>query len=237
MTNNIDAPPKPKEKPKKKSPQHAASPKKAEPSTKAQPAVVKSRKTIEYERVINLIRSGYKVLVILRGVPGSGKSRLAVGITDVTLGPGNNSHHILSTDDFFVQQRGYVYDPSKLQEAHGWNHRRAFQAMSRGMSPVIIDNTNTQMWEMKPYAMMATDYGYIIEILEPDTWWVFNDKELAKRNSHGVPRAKIRDMLDRYDKNVTTQKLLCAYNLSYKFQKPPPPVVNNGFVPFRYVGG
>ncbi|EFA12880.1 NEDD4-binding protein 2 isoform X2 [Tribolium castaneum] len=223
MSNNIADQPSKKKQPKN-------SPKKTDP-----PRVIKSKKSQELERVINNIRQGYKVLVILRGLPGSGKSQLAVGITDVTLGPGNNSPHILSTDDYFIQNGRYVFDPNRLQEAHEWNHRRAFQAMSRGLSPVIIDNTNTQMWEMKPYAMMATDYGYLIEILEPDTWWCFNDKELARRNSHGVPRNKIKDMLDRYDKNITTQKLLCAYSLTYKFQKPPqfrliPPIVRqNGY--------
>ncbi|RZC35493.1 NEDD4-binding protein 2 [Asbolus verrucosus] len=242
MTNRIEGQPtkkKEKNKVKKASPQHTT-PKKTEPnpSPRSQPSpnivVNKSKKTLDLERVVKNIRQGYKVLVILRGLPGSGKSRLAVAITDVALGPGNNSNHILSTDDFFVQQRGYLFDPQRLQEAHEWNHRRAFQAMSRGFSPVIIDNTNTQMWEMKPYAMMATDYGYMIEILEPDTWWCFNEKELAKRNVHGVPRAKIKDMLERYERNVTPQKLLCAYNLVYKFQKPPqlrlfPPIIQSGF--------
>lgn len=237
MSNNVvDQPLKKRNKPPKKSPTN--SPKKQEP-----PRVIKSKKSQDLERVVNNIRQGYKILIILRGLPGSGKSHLAVGLTDVTLGPGNNSQHILSTDDYFIQNRRYVFDPSKLQEAHEWNHRRAFQAMSRGLSPVIIDNTNTQMWEMKPYAMMATDYGYMIEILEPDTWWCFNDKELARRNSHGVPRAKIKDMLDRYDKNVTTQKLLCAYSLNYKFQKPPqfrlfPPIVRqNGYAYPRVQNG
>jgi predicted kinase len=240
MTNNIDEQPfKKKEKPKpKKSPQHNTQPAKRPQNLTLRPQPspnkTKSRKTLELERVINNIRKGYKVLVLLRGLPGSGKSRLAVVITDVTLGPGTNSHHILSTDDFWVQTGRYVFDSSRLQEAHGWNHSRAFQAMSRGLSPVIIDNTNTQMWEMKPYAMMATDYGYIIEIVEPDTWWCFNDKELAKRNTHNVPRATIKDMLERYEKNVTPHKLLCAYNLGYKFQRPPqlrlfPPIIHNVF--------
>ncbi|XP_044262749.1 NEDD4-binding protein 2-like [Tribolium madens] len=236
MSNNIvDQPAKKKPKPKK-SPTHT--PKKSEPTR-----VIKSKKSQELERVVNNIRQGYKVLVILRGLPGSGKSHLGVVITDVTLGPGNNSQHILSTDDYFIQNRKYVFDPSRLQEAHEWNHRRAFQAMSRGLSPVIVDNTNTQMWEMKPYAMMATDYGYMIEILEPDTWWCFNDKELARRNTHGVPRAKIKDMLDRYERNVTTQKLLCAYSLTYKFQKPPqfrliPPIMRqNGYTVPRIQNG
>ncbi|KAJ8929919.1 hypothetical protein NQ314_017353 [Rhamnusium bicolor] len=181
-----------------------------------------SKKASDIDRAIKYIQKGYKVLIIMRGVPGCGKSYLAKNILQSTVGFNSNSKlHILSSDDFFCQNGVYKFDSNKLQDAHGWNHNRAFQALSRGFSPVIIDNTNTQMWEMKPYAMMATDYGYIIEILEPDTHWCFNDKELAKRNSHCVPRATIKDMIDRYDKNITPQKLLSAYNLTYRLQKPP----------------
>lgn len=183
-----------------------------------------SKRSLDFERCVSNINKGYKVLIILRGLPGSGKSTLAKKVLEHTVGYDTNHHlHILSTDDYFCQNaRGtFEYDVRKLGDAHNWNQNRAFQATSRGFSPVIIDNTNTQMWEMKPYATMATDYGYILEILEPDTHWCFNDKELTKRNTHGVPRSKIKDYLDRYEKNITAKKLLTAYNLYYTFQKTP----------------
>lgn len=183
----------------------------------------KSRKAEEIDRVINEIIPGYKVLILLRGLPGSGKSTLAKSILERTIGynPETVRKHILSTDDFFVRKGVYDYQPQKISEAHGWNHQRAFNVMSKGCSPVIIDNTNTQMWEMKPYASMATDFGYILEILEPDTHWCYNERELEKRNTHGVPKKSIQSMLDRYEKNVTPLKLLTAYGFQYKLQKPP----------------
>ncbi|CAH1963045.1 unnamed protein product [Acanthoscelides obtectus] len=184
----------------------------------------KSRKASDIERTISYIQQNFKVLVLMRGLPGSGKSTLAKKILESTIGyDETRTVHLLSTDDYFRTNKlgVYNYDATKIESAHGWNQNRAFQSMSRGFSPVIIDNTNVQMWEMKPYATMATDYGYIIEILEADTHWCFDDKELSKRNTHGVPRAKIRDMLERYDKNITARKLLSAYNLYYKLQKPP----------------
>lgn len=182
----------------------------------------KSKKTLEIERVINLVNQGYKVLILMRGLPGSGKSTLAKYILENTIGYKNTyDKHILSTDDFFTKNGVYQHDKSQLPEAHGYNHQRAFSVMCKGFSPVIIDNTNTQMWEMKPYAMMATDYGYILEILEPDTHWCFNEKELEKRNKHGVSKVVIKNMLDRYEKNVTSMKLLTAYDCKYKLQKPP----------------
>lgn len=38
----------------------------------------------------------------------------------------------------------------------------AKQAINQGRSPVIIDNTNTQAWEMKPYVeMVSMRYGRV----------------------------------------------------------------------------
>ncbi|CAG9863796.1 unnamed protein product [Phyllotreta striolata] len=184
----------------------------------------KTKKQTDIEAAINQINKNYKVLVILRGLPGSGKSTLASIILQNTIGyDSNHGLHIFSTDDYFCQnpRRIFMYDSRKIEEAHNWNQRRAFSSMSKGFSPVIIDNTNTQMWEMKPYANMATDFGYILCILEPDTHWCFNDRELSKRNTHNVPKDKIRTMSERYEKNITARKLLSAYNLDYKLQKPP----------------
>ncbi|XP_052568771.1 NEDD4-binding protein 2-like 2 isoform X4 [Peromyscus californicus insignis] len=75
----------------------------------------------------------------------------------------------------------------------------AKQAIDQGRSPVIIDNTNTQAWEMKPYVEMAIGKGYRVEFHEPETWWKFDPEELEKRNKHGVSRKKIAQMLDRYE--------------------------------------
>ncbi|XP_078355373.1 NEDD4-binding protein 2-like 1 [Oculina patagonica] len=74
----------------------------------------------------------------------------------------------------------YEFDVSLLGEAHGWNQQRAKSALEKLQSPVIIDNTNTQAWEMKPYVSMALKYGYQIKFVEPDTSWKWNVKELAR---------------------------------------------------------
>ena len=50
--------------------------------------------------------------------------------------------------------------------------------------------------------------GYMVEIVEPTTPWRFNPSELARRNSHGVPRDKIEKMLERYEHGVTVDSIL-----------------------------
>uniref|UniRef100_A0A670I0X7 NEDD4 binding protein 2 like 2 n=2 Tax=Podarcis muralis TaxID=64176 RepID=A0A670I0X7_PODMU len=117
-----------------------------------------------------------KLLLILRGLPGSGKTTLS----RILLGQSRDGI-IFSTDEYFRQNNGcWSYNVGQLGAAHDWNQKRARQAMDQGRSPIIIDNTNTQAWEMKPYVEAALEKGYRIEFHEPDTWWKFDPEELEK---------------------------------------------------------
>ncbi|XP_053886011.1 NEDD4-binding protein 2 isoform X1 [Malaclemys terrapin pileata] len=144
-----------------------------------------------------------QVLVLLRGVPGSGKSFLAR-----TLLEDNPSGIILSTDDYFYKNGQYQYDANCLGEAHEWNRKQAKEAFEKRISPIIIDNTNIQAWEMKPYVALSQQYKYKVMFREPDTWWKFKPKELERRNIHGVSKEKIKRMLDRYERCLTVNSIL-----------------------------
>ncbi|NXR34206.1 N4BP2 protein, partial [Zosterops hypoxanthus] len=144
-----------------------------------------------------------QVLVLLRGVPGSGKSYLARNLLE-----DNPGGIILSTDDYFYKHGQYHYDPDCLGEAHDWNRKRAKEAFERRISPIIIDNTNIQAWEMKPYVTLAQEFKYKVMFREPDTWWKFKPKELERRNIHGVCKEKIKRMLERYERCLTVRSIL-----------------------------
>lgn len=147
-----------------------------------------------------------KILYILRGPSGSGKSTLAkkMGI----------SGHILSTDDFWMQNGKYTFDPKKLGEAHEWNQERANKYMREGISPLIIDNTNIEAWEMKPYVMAAKEYGYEIKLVPVE---IKNTaEELAARNVHNVPLHAINKMISRYNPNVTVEDIIKSEKPTYK---------------------
>ncbi|XP_054681713.1 NEDD4-binding protein 2-like 2 isoform X3 [Grus americana] len=129
---------------------------------------------------------------------------------------------IFSTDDYFRQQDGYTYSAAQLGDAHDWNQKRAKQAMEQGKSPVIIDNTNTQAWEMKPYVEVALEKGYRVEFHEPDTWWKFDPEELEKRNKHGVTREKIAQMLERYEYQISIPIVMNSVVPPHKNTQRPP---------------
>ncbi|XP_054066119.1 uncharacterized protein LOC128913098 isoform X2 [Rissa tridactyla] len=158
-----------------------------------------------------------KWLLILRGLPGSGKSTLS----RILLGQSRDGM-VFSTDDYFRQQDGYTYNAAQLGDAHEWNQKRAKQAMEQGKSPVIIDNTNTQAWEMKPYVEVALEKGYRVEFHEPDTWWKFDPEELEKRNKHGVTREKIAQMLERYEFQISVPIVMNSVVPPHKNSQRPP---------------
>eukprot|EP00062_Callorhinchus_milii_P007052 gi/632948218/ref/XP_007889471.1/ PREDICTED: uncharacterized protein LOC103177205 isoform X2 [Callorhinchus milii] len=184
-----------------------------------------SRLYQQYQQPEQLLRLrnmwyNYKVLIFMRGLPGSGKTTLSQDILAQ-----NPSGVVLTTDDYFLRDGSYWFNSSLLGEAHEWNQERAKQIMDEGVTPVIIDNTNIQAWEMKPYVEMAADRGYRVDFQEPDTWWKFDVSELEKRNKHRVPREKIIQMMERFEHPISSEIVLNSVEPLHTnkiFPKPPP---------------
>lgn len=188
------------------------------------------------------IENGKRIMILMRGCPGSGKSYLAEGL--IMSYRGKPKDYVFSTDDYFMKKNGYYFQPSQLTEAHQWNQTRVLKKVREGVSPVIVDNTNTQLWEMTVYASLAINHGYLIEILEPDTPWFFKLNELAKRNKHGVPRDKLEIMLDRYERGISVDDLIKSTGANYSKLPPQPAehsllspmtVMSQNMGPFRTV--
>lgn len=162
----------------------------------------------EIEGCIDDVIDGGRVLIIMRGLPGSGKSHLAKSILDACYPNPNYTDHIHSADNFFMVRGKYNFVPNQLSEAHQWNQNSVNLKMKRGFSPIIVDNTNVRMWEMSAYTNMAVKNGYKIRIIEMNTTWCFNCNELTRRNKHNVPKYSIKNMLERYEMGITAEELL-----------------------------
>tara|TARA_Y100000034_G_scaffold8165_2_gene8942 strand:+ start:13432 stop:13890 length:459 start_codon:yes stop_codon:yes gene_type:complete len=146
--------------------------------------------------------SDEKILYIMRGLSGSGKSTLAK-----ELGRGGV---IFSTDDLFIENGVYKFNPGKLGLYHKQNQERAVKAMRDGISPVVIDNTHTQSWEAKPYVKAGVEHGYEVRFAQPGTDWAFDAEKLASMNTHGVPKVAIERMLARWETEMTVESCLNA---------------------------
>ena len=149
-----------------------------------------------------------KVMYVMRGIQGSGKSTLAS-----ELGQGGI---VLSTDDYFYDDQGnYNFDPKKLSIAHKWNQDRTEEAMQQGISPVVVDNTNTMLWEIRRSVELAQQYGYEVKFAKPNWHPDLYDEEgkwnfdfLKGRNTHGVPDQVLQRTIDNFEYNPTIEKIL-----------------------------
>ena len=97
-------------------------------------------------------------LILLRGVPGSGKTTLGKTILRCL---SSDDPDVISADDFFVNEKGeYIFDPTKLKEAHAQSQQRCATKMKNEFSRIVVANTFTQKWEMDAYYEMAERYNY-----------------------------------------------------------------------------
>ena len=130
-----------------------------------------------------------KDLILLRGVPGSGKSTLG----EVILYMPNNQLKPLSADDFFVDESGnYNFDVSLLKQAHNDCQQRCSILMQNDVVKIVVANTFTQEWEMKPYYEMAERYGYRVHS-------IIVENRHGNSNVHNVSDEKLEQMKNRFE--------------------------------------
>ena len=73
--------------------------------------------------------------VIVRGIPGSGKSTVAR-----KLATGSNWQHFEADMYFYDKEGNYNFDINKLGAAHHWCERKVATALQDGWS-VVVSNT------------------------------------------------------------------------------------------------
>jgi len=133
-----------------------------------------------------------QTVIIVRGIPGSGKSTFAKRWLSVALAmrPGHTGI-IVSADSYFTDSEGnYNFDASKLWLAHKQCQHKFAQALTKGTNLIIVDNTNTTLKEVDIYRTPA--------LLVANNVWVWELQTLVEtclqRQSHNVPEDKIRNM-------------------------------------------
>jgi predicted kinase len=146
----------------------------------------------------------YKTLIIMRGLPGSGKSSIAQSLIggDCQLAEANGFRYIVgpqglicTTDAYFYsewsEEGNYEFDFTKIKEHHDTNQKAVQHAMDTNTPCIIVDNTHVQQWEADIYARLAEENGYKIVVVEvPHVSVDLCDQ----RNSHGVPVEVLENM-------------------------------------------
>ena len=122
-------------------------------------------------------------LIIVRGLPGSGKSTFAELL---------GTKAICCADDYFVRDGEYKWTPEKIKDAHQWCQRKCRRFMDARVERIVIANTSTQEWEMKTYYDLAKKHGYMVHS-------VIVENRHNGQNIHNVPEEALERMQNRFD--------------------------------------
>ena len=132
-----------------------------------------------------------KVLTLVRGLPGSGKSTFANTIT--------NEFSVCEADKFFYDKEGnYNFDANKLSQAHKWckeqvEIRMKDNQINEQFYPhIVVSNTFTKEWEMNEYFELAKQYGYMV-------FTIIVENRHGSKSVHNVPEATMGNMLNRFE--------------------------------------
>jgi predicted kinase len=121
--------------------------------------------------------------VVLRGLPGSGKSTFAKRLVS------SYGFLALEADDHFYVNGQYKFDPARAADAHALVARDALTHLQAGQR-VVIANTHVRLWEMGAVVGAAT--------LASKTF-CFVECVGTFANVHAVPEAVIEGMRERWE--------------------------------------
>jgi tRNA uridine 5-carbamoylmethylation protein Kti12 len=103
-----------------------------------------------------------KRLILVRGLPNSGKTTLSNQLLD-TYSQGK----IFSTKDYFLNKNNkYNINHKKFSIAEQWNVLRVQNAMTESCNLIVVDSNLFRKYEAKAYVELSIKNGYIIEVLE-----------------------------------------------------------------------
>ena len=118
-------------------------------------------------------------LILVRGCPGSGKSTFAQKEYVEPFG-----YKLIEADMYFIKDGVYMYDKSKISDAHKWCFNETIKALTNGEN-VIVANTFTKQWEIDDYLKL-------------------NPAKIFRctgtyQNVHNVPKGIVKQMQIRFE--------------------------------------
>ena len=123
-------------------------------------------------------------LLLIRGLPGSGKSTFALNMVTSF-----KYSRIFEADQYFIAHGEYKFDASKLGEAHYQCQINTKNALEQGLF-VMVANTFTKRSELEPYYDIAEGLNKTVsEIICTGDYG----------SIHGVPSEVIEKMRNRFE--------------------------------------
>ena len=134
-----------------------------------------------------------KHLILLRGVPGAGKTTAA----SLFLGHLIDATCLVAADNYMVDENGnYNYDQTRLAECHKLCQDKVKYYLNCGIERVVVHNTFCADWEMDVYYKIAEEVG------DCRVHTMIVENRHGSKNIHDVPDDKIEMMKTKLMDNI-----------------------------------
>ena len=134
------------------------------------------------------------MLILIRGLPGAGKSTLALALYSALPQP----VELFEADQFMTDETGqYAFSVTRVPMAHAECQARTQHALANG-STVIVSNTFTRRWEYQWYLELAAEHNVPVQVLDVHGPW---------QSVHDVPDATLQRMRARWEPHTESTTL------------------------------
>lgn len=131
--------------------------------------------------------SNKNTLILLRGLPGSGKTTLANLLSE------NNTYPVFSVDDYFTNEitGEYIFNFKDNHLAYKQCEELTKDAMQQKISKVFVHNTFTMDWELEPFFKLASEFNYKLFVVTVENYH-------HQKNTHEVSDEQLQKMAEKY---------------------------------------
>jgi predicted kinase len=127
-----------------------------------------------------------KALILLRGLPGAGKTTLAKLLSE------DGTYPVFSIDSYFTNEKGdYTFKFEDNHLAYKACENNTEVALQNGTTKVFVDNTFTLDWEIEPYFKLAKTYNYQVHVITVENYH-------GSENIHQVSADQLKKMAEKY---------------------------------------